>query len=145
MMQHIQKISNVYNMKFYLLLLCYLIMNYSCNTTYKSKNPLYRLQTENELDAIRKIDFKAYYTLPIDSLLKHPLLKNYIYKRVVDEPNGCLWYYSLTFYSKNSLIDVNIYPPNELKFVPKRCIKFPHEQWDLKLLEKEAIVKIDFF
>lgn len=101
------------------------------------------IESQSCLDSIIKIDFKSYFNLPIDSLLKNPLLRHYTYKRVVCEPTGCLWYLTLIFYSEKLTVDVNIYPTQDLRYIPQRCINYPKETWDMNLLGKETILKAE--
>lgn len=97
----------------------------------------------SKLDSIRHINFKAFYGQPIDSLLKHPLLQDYVAQRVVCESYGCLWAFMRSFKSKDDYLTILIFPPDTLQYVP-RCVNFPREQWNLQRLKKERIAKVTF-
>lgn len=141
---------------FQIFILLWVAISYSFIVIEPKEPTIFKNQTchvvidSNKLNAIRQIDFKSYYNQPIDSLLKCPMLQGYTHKRVVAEPIGCLWYLLLTFEyldSSNNLdyLTINIYPPDVLKYVPKRCVDFPHEQWNMDSLQKERIVKVDVY
>ncbi len=118
----------------------FLVFSYGCQL---QKTRLYEEEQEKRIATIQKIDFEAYYGKPIDSLIKRNIiLQNYTFQRIVCMHSGCLSYWTLIYKAKKKTLEVNIYPNSELKFVPKRCINYPHEHWDMDLFKKETIKKV---
>jgi len=96
-----------------------------------------------KLDSIRHFNFEPYYGQPIDSLLRLPVLQRYIYIRPGWEPCCCFRFLSLSFGDDKDFLSVDIYPPDSLVHVPKRCLDhYPRQQWSLDSIGKETVFRV---
>lgn len=134
---------------YFIIILCFTVLGF-CNTkekSYPSVNTnklddtinIEKLETiyqDTILSKLKRIDFKQFYAMPLDSLLKNTIVKNYKSYILVDEPPGKLSSVLLV-YSKE--VSLNIYLEN-FRF-SKQFSK--NNKWHFSDVRKECVRKTE--
>lgn len=105
--------------------------------------PIEKITSNSVIDSLKNINFTYYYGKPIDSLLSNKYIQLCQNRQVLEEPNLCFYTYMMSYREKESLISIAIYPKFPHKNLPYRLLN-KEQHWDLELLKKEILERIDF-